>query len=106
MEEAWYDHVARGGEGSGGRIVQLRAARAARLLPVPPAIRTLPFVSKVAVCSRRGSVRSPVGVNVPGDCAMASGRVLATPNRSVLRRLLFIVSPLGRGNRRARCRCE
>ena len=35
--------------------------------PMPPPIRTFPFVSSVAVCPRHGVDMSPVDVNVPGD---------------------------------------
>ena len=43
----------------------------ARVLPrvVPPAIKTLPSVSKVAELRRRLEVISPVAAKVPGDCA-------------------------------------
>src|SRR5580658_4088986 len=33
---------------------------------MPPAMRTFPFVSRVAVCETRGIVMEPVGPNVPG----------------------------------------
>jgi len=38
----------------------------------PPANKTLPFGSKVAVWDARGTVRFPVGVNVPEGCASAA----------------------------------
>jgi hypothetical protein len=39
----------------------------------PPVIKTVPVVSNVAVCPNRFVVMSPERVNVPGDCAIATG---------------------------------
>src|SRR5258708_33311043 len=49
----------------------------------PPAIRTLPLGSKVAVWPKRGVIMLPVLVNVPADCAIATpetnkGRIKST----------------------------
>lgn len=69
-------HIAGRGEGSRGRIVELRAGHG-QIVAIgesawaPPVIRTLPFGRSVAVCPSRGVVISPVAVNVPGDCAIA-----------------------------------
>ena len=46
-------------------------ARDARPQP-PPAIKTFPSGSSVAVCPARGVVMLPTGVNAPGACANAA----------------------------------
>src|SRR5947208_1298628 len=51
-------------------------------MPKPPAIKTLPSASRVAVCHNRAVVILPVGVNVPGDCAITIEAWPATPNNS------------------------
>ena len=48
---------------------------------VPPAIKTVPSGSKVAVCQTRGTFMWPVGVKVPGACAIAVGAWLANANK-------------------------
>jgi len=53
---------------------------------IPPAIKTLPLSSRVAVCAARGVFMLLVGMNVPGDCARADTTALA---KSRTRRLFI-----------------
>ena len=50
---------------------------------VPPMIRTLPSGSSVAVWLERSVVMLPAGVNVPADCAIATGPWPATLNERI-----------------------
>ena len=63
-----------------------------KLGPKPPAINTLPFVSKMAVCLDRGVVMWPVEVNVPGDCAIDLEVEHARDSTSALVILKFVIS--------------
>src|SRR5439155_1192292 len=58
--------------------------------PQPPAIKTLPLLSRVAVCPARAVVIAPVAKNVSLDCAItfevgpdttASARISSVPMR-------------------------
>jgi hypothetical protein len=53
-------------------------------LKPPPAIKTLPSWSRVAVWRKRGVVMLPVAVNVPADCAIKEARVAVCPSRGVV----------------------
>src|SRR5437870_10798491 len=48
----------------------------------PPAIKTWPFVSRVAAWNIRSLVRLPVAVNVPADCASTIEVQPVTPKNS------------------------
>jgi hypothetical protein len=58
------------------------------MLLSPPAIRTWPFASIVAVCSDRGVIIFPTAVNVPGDWAFA----LSAANK-IPARVLIVITP-------------
>src|SRR5215472_1356287 len=62
--------------------------------PAPPVIRTLPLVSKVAVCPDRGVDMLPVVVNVFGDCANAIETWPATSSKRSARTALGFISHL------------
>jgi hypothetical protein len=47
----------------------------------PPAIKTLPSASKVAVCHKRAVTMLPLGVKMPGVCAIAVEAWLTSPNK-------------------------
>jgi hypothetical protein len=55
----------------------------------PPVIKTLLFVSKVAVCSTRGVVMLPVEVNVAAGCASAR----TTLHKAKSEAILVFISP-------------
>lgn len=59
----------------------------------PPAIKTLPLVSNVAVWFCRGTFKFPVGVNVPGDCASPTGTLAATAHTSGRRKFSLMFAP-------------
>src|SRR5215472_18509876 len=60
---------------------------------IPPTIRTVPSARSVDVCLARAVIMSPVGVNVPGDCAVAIGvwPAAASANTLVIRHTCDLV---------------
>src|SRR5262245_46212405 len=69
-------------------------------MAVPPAIKTLPFVSKVAVCPSLSVVIFPVAVNLPMDWAFTTHVWPAPPKmRSGSMTLVFISCLLPQCNR-------
>ena len=58
-------HRAGRGEGPARGVVELGGSEGALLPSLPPAMRTRPFGSSVAVWTARAAVIEPVGVKVP-----------------------------------------
>ena len=68
----------------------LALIRAGKPADSPPAIKTLPFVSKVAVCPALCVVMLPVAVKMPGDCAISMEPLPATFNKTERTQMAFI----------------
>src|ERR1700761_6171331 len=70
----------------------------------PPAIRTLPFWSRVAVWPDRGVVILPVALKVPGDCPLALKVLSAAASKRRSQRCFWLLVGVLNAIRSPSCR--